>query len=97
MDRHPSALKRARQNETRRKRNASVKTRMRKSIKKVNLAAQGGGLDQAKESLAKAIPDIARAASKGVLRKKTASRYISRLTRKVNALAKVDTPSPDSG
>ena len=93
MNRHPSAQKRARQSEVRKKRNASVKTRMRKSIKGVRSAAEEGSLKQAKESLIKAIPNIARAASKGVVHKRAASRYISRLTRKVNALAKVDAPS----
>jgi len=37
-------------------------------------------------ALAAAIPAINKAASKGVFHKKTASRKISRLTKKVNAL-----------
>ena len=39
-------------------------------------------------ALAAAIPAIKKAASKGVLHKKTSSRKISRLTKKVNALNK---------
>lgn len=96
MNRHPSAQKRARQNEVRRQRNASVKTRMRKSIKKVRLVIEEGNPAQAREGLAKAVPDIARAASKGAVHKRTASRHISRLTRKVNSLAKVSAPSSDT-
>ncbi len=42
--------------------------------------------DDSREALAKAIAVIDKAASKGVLHKNTASRKISRLTRKVNQL-----------
>jgi small subunit ribosomal protein S20 len=46
------------------------------------------GKDQAGavNSLGKAIPEIAKAAAKGILHKRNASRKISRLTKKVNAL-----------
>jgi len=43
----------------------------------------------AKDALAEAVPAIAKAGAKGVFHKNTASRKISRLTKKVNAALKV--------
>jgi len=43
--------------------------------------------DKSREELLKAVKVIDKAAGKGVLHKNTASRKISRLTRKVNALS----------
>jgi small subunit ribosomal protein S20 len=59
-------------------------TRVRTSVKKVRaaLAAKSG---KAGELLKAAIKLIDKAAQKGVLRRTTASRHISRLTKQVNA------------
>jgi small subunit ribosomal protein S20 len=54
---------------------------MKNAVRKVNDAQTP---DQAKEALKMAIPVIARTASKGSLHKRTASRKISRLTKRVN-------------
>jgi len=83
---HRSAMKRARQNIVRRKRNRSIRTRVKNVIKQVRLAIQEGSEESARAALARAIPVIDKAAGKGVIHKRTASRKISRLARQVNAL-----------
>jgi len=83
---HKSAEKRARQNKKRHLRNVSVKSRVKTRLKAVLSAVGEKKKDDSREALAKAIAVIDKAASKGVLHKNTASRKISRLTRKVNQL-----------
>jgi len=83
---HKSAIKRARQSEERRVRNRSCKTRMKTVIRGLDEAVAGKAPEKAAEELKKAVSVIAVAASKGVIHKNTASRKISRLTRRVNAL-----------
>mgnify|MGYP005851342825 CR=1 FL=1 len=80
-------MKRARQAEARRRRNASIKSRTKTEGKKVLLAIEGGDVALAKELLSQAVPLIAKAAAKGVIHKRTAARKISRLTKRFNALA----------
>ena len=86
MATHKSAEKRARQNKKRHLRNVSVKSRVKTRLKAVLSAVGEKKKDDSREALAKAIAVIDKAASKGVLHKNTASRKISRLTRKVNQL-----------
>jgi small subunit ribosomal protein S20 len=83
---HLSALKRARQNEKRRVRNLHVETMVKSIVKKVRSAVEDKDVEGAQKALAKAIPLIQRAHSKGVFHKNTTSRKISHLTRAVNAL-----------
>jgi small subunit ribosomal protein S20 len=86
LARHPSAIKRAKQNERRRIRNLSVKTTVKSSIKKVRAAVEKKDVDEAQKALQKTIPLIQKAKSKGAFHKNTSARKISRLTREVNAL-----------
>jgi len=83
---HKSAEKRARQNKKRQLRNVSVKSSVKTRLKAVLSAVEEKKKDDARAALAKAISVIDKAASKGVVHKNTASRKISRLTRKVNQL-----------
>jgi len=83
---HKSAEKRSRQSQVRRLRNKSNKSRMKTAIRKIDEAVVAGSVDEAQEALKKAIPVIAKTASKGTLHRKTASRKISRLTRRVNGM-----------
>jgi len=83
---HKSALKRSRQSERLRERNTAVKSNIRTGIKVVIAAVEGKDAEAAKTALAKSAPALAKAAAKGAIHKKTASRKISRLTKKVNAL-----------
>ncbi len=64
----------------------SVKSGVRTAVKSVLKAADSNDLDAAKVALAEVVPTIAKAAAKGAFHKKTASRKISRLTKRVNSL-----------
>ncbi len=88
MANHKSAIKRALQSEARRIRNRSRKTRMKTAVKKLEEALAARSPEQAQATLKEAISVIDKTASKGVIHKNMASRKISRLTRKVNALNK---------
>ncbi len=68
-------------------RNKAVKTRIKNVIKGVNQALQAGDAERAQAALAAAIPVIDKAASKGVIHKRTASRKISRLSKHVHRLS----------
>jgi small subunit ribosomal protein S20 len=76
---HKSALKRAGQNEVRRVRNRAVKTRVKHIVKQLRGSAAQGSLENASQDLRRAASVIDKAAKKGVIHKKTASRKISRL------------------
>ncbi|MCF8034493.1 MAG: 30S ribosomal protein S20 [Desulfarculaceae bacterium] len=86
MANHVSALKRARQNLKRSTRNRAYRTRVRSVVKQVRLAIDAGDAEAAQAALTKAVPLIDKAASKGVLHKKNASRKVSRLSSQVAAL-----------
>ena len=87
MAHHKSAIKRIRQNEKKRIRNRNVTSTMRSAIKKLEQAIQEQRQADAQTLLQKTISIIDRAATKGVIHKNKASRSVSRLTRKVKALA----------
>jgi len=83
---HSSAEKRQRQNEKLRIRNKGVRSEMRTQVKKVLTSVEGKD-PQASADLNEATRLINRAASKGILKKKTASRKISRLSKCVHSIA----------
>ena len=85
MANHKSALKRARQNEVKRLRNKSTRTRVKGVVKDVRLAAGEASGESTKENLNIAKSVIAKASKKGVIHKKTAARKISRLSKLVNS------------
>ena len=85
MANHKQAEKRNRQRIKRRARNLRHLSTMRTYMKRVRRALAGGQLEQAQEALPQAITAIGHAASKGVVHRNTAARYISRLTRAINA------------
>jgi len=78
---HASALKRARQNETRKLRNRTVKTRIKNVVKAVRQAVETPSAETPAIPLNQAKSMIAKAAKKGVIHKKNASRKISRLSK----------------
>ncbi len=80
-----SAIKRARQSLKRNVRNKSVLSWVRTVVKKVETAIISGSREDADKALLLAIKTLSKAASKGVIHRNTASRNISRLTKKVNA------------
>ncbi|MGQ4806833.1 30S ribosomal protein S20 [Candidatus Entotheonellaceae bacterium PAL068K] len=84
---HPSVEKRARQNVLRNRRNTMIRSALRTAVKKVNVALDRGDSDLARAELPRAVRALGKASSKGVIHSNQASRKISRLTRRVNALA----------
>jgi len=84
---HKSAIKQDRKSKNRRMRNVSIKSYVKTMIKRVRKAVDQKDMEGATEALAKTIPALDKAASKGVIHKKTASRKISRLTKRVNSIA----------
>ena len=87
MANHKSAIKRAKQNEIRNFRNKSNRTRVKNAIKAVRGAIEEQSQEKARTALTAAIPTIRKAANKGAIHRKNASRKISRLTKQVNALS----------
>ncbi len=81
------AKKRARQSVARFKVNHSRIMRIRTFIRNVEEAVASGNYEEARESLRRAQSEIMRSVSKGILHKNTASRKVSRLSRKVKLLA----------
>ncbi|MBN2676070.1 MAG: 30S ribosomal protein S20 [Alphaproteobacteria bacterium] len=86
MANHKSAKKRIRRNETARQVNKNRLSRIRTFIKKVEALIGLGKKDEAKIALVKAESELARGVSKGVLKKNTASRKTSRLSKKVKEI-----------
>ncbi|MFM1895123.1 MAG: hypothetical protein RLZZ385_197 [Pseudomonadota bacterium] len=80
------ARKRARQAEVRRRHNASFRSMVRTSIKKVITAIQGGNYEQATSAYSSAVPIIDRMADKGMITKNKAARHKSRLNARIKAL-----------
>jgi len=74
-----SAEKRNRQAEKRRARNQSVRTQVKSAVKKAREALAAKDPAKAQEALRAAARTLDKAASKGVLHKKNASRRIARL------------------
>lgn len=81
-----SAKKRARQSVVRNERNHSRVSRIRRFVRKVEEAITVGDKSIAQQALQTAQPEIMKGVSKGVLHLNTASRKVSRLAARVNAL-----------
>lgn len=81
-----SAKKAARKIERRTAVNKVLRSRMRGVVRKVEEAIASGDKDQARAALKHAQPFIMKAASNGIVHANTASRKVSRLSRRVEAL-----------
>lgn len=82
-----SAKKRVRQIERRTERNRDRLSRIRTAVKNVEAAIGEGDRTSAEAALTVAEPELMRGVSKGVMKKNTASRKVSRLSARVNALS----------
>lgn len=80
------ARKRARQNEVRRRHNASFRSMVRTSIKKVLSAIREKDAEKATSAYQAAVPVIDRMAGKGIINKNKAARHKSRLNAAILAL-----------
>ena len=83
---HKSTIKRARQAEKRNQRNRTVLSSVKSLMKKVLSAVEEKNAEEAKASLREATSALHKAVTKGVIKRNTASRRVSRLTAKVNAV-----------
>jgi len=84
---HKSAIKRNRQNAKKQLINQMRRTRVKTLTKDVLLAVESGNHEAAQDALGKAVPVIQRAASRGTLHRNTASRKISRLSKRFNSIS----------
>lgn len=82
-----SAKKAARKITRRTAANKIPRTRMRGFVRKVEEAIASGDKTAARAALKDAQPQIMKAASRGIVHKNTASRKVSRLSHRVEALA----------
>ena len=87
MANHSSSKKAIRQIETRTEQNRARVSRIRTFVKKVESLLAEGNQPEAVVALREAESEMMRGVSKGVLHKNTASRKVSRLTKRVQSLA----------
>ena len=78
--------KRARQNDSRRSHNASLRSSLRTAIKKVINAIQGGDKKKAKQALDECTPVIDKIADKNIIHKNKAARHKSRLNSAIKSM-----------
>ena len=83
----PQARKRIRRNDRRAEINGARVSRIRTFVKQVESALDAGDKAKAAEALKRVQPELARGVAKGVFHKNTASRKLSRLSRRLTALA----------
>lgn len=81
-----SAKKRWRQTLKRTERNRAGRSKLRTFLRRAEEALAAGDKGAAEAAMAAAVPVIARAAGKGLIPVNTASRKISRLSKRLNAL-----------
>ena len=87
MANHPQAKKMNRQRLKITTRNRHFRTGFRTHMKRVLMAIEASKKNEAQEALKTAIRNLDRAVTKGILKRATASRTISRLTIAVNKLS----------
>lgn len=87
MANHKSAEKRIRQTEKRTERNRYYRTRIKNIIKAVREAVTANDVAKAQESLKIANKELHKFVSKGIIKKNTASRRVSRLNASVKKIA----------
>ena len=85
MDRHPQQIKRERQDKKRRASNIAQMSKLKTAIRKVTSATDH---EKAEVDYRVAVKQIDKAASKGLIKKNTAARRKSRITRHLNSLTK---------
>ena len=86
MANHPSALKRHRQSERRRRRNHAIKSELRRLVRAVRSAVDAKDAAAAEQTLRRASRALDKAVTKGVLHRNNAARRISCLAHGVSGL-----------
>lgn len=87
-NRKKSAIKRHRQNLKRRSRNMNTRSKLRTLAKSISSAIDANDVAKAQEILRVTMAEFDKAGSRGVIHKGTASRNISRFSKKVSNLSK---------
>jgi small subunit ribosomal protein S20 len=87
MANHVSALKRARQTETRSAVNRANRSRVRTSLRALREALTAGDVKAAQNQYRSTVSILDKSVQKGILHDNTASRYKSRLNARLKALA----------
>ena len=82
--RHKSTEKRARQNKKQYQANRAIKSSVKTGVKNLLAVIEAKNQEGSTTQLKKVISTLSKAASKGMVHKKTASRRISRLTKRTN-------------
>ena len=82
-----SAKKMVRKIERRTEVNKARRSRVRTYVRKVEEAIAAGDKSAAQEAFKVAQPELMRAAGKGVMHKNTSSRKVSRLSKRIGAMA----------
>ena len=82
----PQARKRAKQAEKHRQHNASMRSMLRTSIKKISYAIDAGNKEDAESAYKAAVPIIDGMSRKGLIHKNKAARHKSRLNAQVRAM-----------
>lgn len=82
-----SQIKRNRQNEKAHERNKAVRSALKTATKKVGIAVDDGDAHAATERALEASRAFDKAASKGIVHKRTAARHKSRITKAANVAA----------
>lgn len=88
MANHKSALKRVRQTKKRTERNRFYRTRIKNISKAVREAVAAGDKEKALEAFKIANRELHKFVSKGVLKKNSAARRVSRLHKLINSISK---------
>jgi len=86
MANHKSAQKRIRQTKIRTERNRYYKTRVKSIVRDLNEAIASKDIQKSQEMLKVANKELHRFVSKGILKKNTAARKVSRLNASVKKL-----------
>lgn len=86
-ERSKSGIKRQRQNLKRRARNTAVKSDLKTQLKKFESVLESKDANAAQQVLRETEAKLRKAASKGVMKKKTVSRKVSRLSKRVSSLS----------
>ncbi|MGH9494103.1 MAG: 30S ribosomal protein S20 [Candidatus Sulfotelmatobacter sp.] len=86
MANHLSAVKRARQTETRTTRNRANTSSLRTQLRELRETISKGDKSAAEQTYRKTVSVLDKAIQKGTLHENTASRYKSRLSKRVSAM-----------
>lgn len=82
-----SAIKRVKVNSTKATRNQAVKSSLKTTLKKFDVALESGDVESANEVYKTAVKKIDQSVAKGVLHKNTGSRKKSQLAKKINCIS----------